>query len=52
LLRDRDILELARKQAKFVLEGPNQQITNEEIGSAVQHLRSHWNRSYGLVEVG
>jgi ATP-dependent DNA helicase RecG len=52
LLRDRDILELARKQARFVLEGPNAQITQQEIANAVMHLRSHWNRRYGLVEVG
>jgi len=52
LLRDRDILELARSEARLVLEGPNEQISKEEIGCAVQHLRSHWNRRYGLVEVG
>jgi ATP-dependent DNA helicase RecG len=52
LLRDRDILELARKQARFVLEGPNEQVTKEEVTRAVQHLRSHWNRRYGLAEVG
>ena len=52
LLRDRDILELARNEARAVLEGPNENISKEEIGRAVQHLRSHWNRRYGLVEVG
>jgi len=52
LLRDRDILELARSEARLALEGPNEQISKEEIGRAVQHLRSHWNRRYGLVEVG
>ena len=52
LLRDRDVLELARKQARFALEGPNEQITQQEIGNAIMHLRSHWNRRYGLVEVG
>ena len=52
LLRDRDILELARSEARLVLEGPNEQISKEDIGRAVQHLRSHWNRRYGLVEVG
>ena len=52
LLRDRDVLELARKQARAVLEGPNEQITQQEISNAVMHLRSHWNRRYGLVEVG
>jgi ATP-dependent DNA helicase RecG len=52
LLRDRDVLELARKQARFVLEGPNEQISRQDMERAVQHLRSHWNRRYGLVEVG
>jgi ATP-dependent DNA helicase RecG len=52
LLRDRDILELARSEARLALEGPNEQISKEEIARAVQHLRSHWNRRYGLVEVG
>ena len=52
LVRDRDVLEAARHEARFVLEGPNQNLTKEEIARAVQHLRSHWNRRYGLVEVG
>jgi ATP-dependent DNA helicase RecG len=52
LLRDRDVLELARKQARCVLEGPNEQISQHEIANAVMHLRAHWNRRYGLVEVG
>ena len=52
LLRDRDVLELARKQARAVLEGPNEHITQQDITNAVMHLRSHWNRRYGLVEVG
>jgi ATP-dependent DNA helicase RecG len=52
LLRDRDVLELARKQARAVLEGPNEHITQQDMTNAVMHLRSHWNRRYGLVEVG
>jgi ATP-dependent DNA helicase RecG len=52
LLRDRDILEMARKQARCVMEGPNDQVTRGEMEKAIQHLRSHWNRRYGLVEVG
>jgi ATP-dependent DNA helicase RecG len=52
LQRDRDVLELARKQARLVFEGPNEHVTQQEIGNAVMHLRSHWNRRYGLVEVG
>ena len=52
LLRDRELLEAARHEARFVLEGPNADLTKEEIARAVQHLRGHWNRRYGLVEVG
>ncbi len=52
LLRDRDLLEAARKEARYVLAGPNADLTKEEIARAVQHLRTHWNRRYGLVEVG
>jgi ATP-dependent DNA helicase RecG len=52
LVRDREILEAARHEARFLLEGPNENLTKEEIARAVQHLRSHWNRRYGLVEVG
>ena len=52
LLRDRELLEAARREARYVLEGPDADLTKEEIARAVQHLRSHWNRRYGLVEVG
>jgi ATP-dependent DNA helicase RecG len=52
LLRDRGLLEVARKQARAVLAGPNDSITQQDIANAVMHLRSHWNRRYGLVEVG
>jgi hypothetical protein len=46
------LLEAARREAKYVLAGPNPDLTKEEIARAVQHLRGHWNRRYGLVEVG
>jgi len=52
LVRDRDLLEAARKEARLVMAGPNAELTKEEITRAVQHLRTHWNRRYGLVEVG
>ena len=52
LLRDRDLLEAARKEARYVLTGPNTDVSKAEIDRAVKHLRSHWNRRYGLVEVG
>ena len=52
LLRDRDLLEAARKEARYVLSGPGDDVTKDDIARAVQHLRGHWNRRYGLVEVG
>jgi ATP-dependent DNA helicase RecG len=52
LLRDRELLEAARREARYVLAGPSADLTKEEIARAVQHLRGHWNRRYGLVEVG
>jgi len=52
LLRDRDLLEAARKEARYVLSGPSEDVTQDDIARAVQHLRGHWNRRYGLVEVG
>jgi len=52
LLRDRDLLEVARNEAAYVLDGPYADLSQEEIARALQHLRSHWNRRYGLVQVG
>ncbi len=52
LVRDRDLLEVARKEARYVLAGPSADVTKDEIARTVQHLRTHWNRRYGLVEVG
>jgi len=51
LLRDRDLLEAARKEAGYVLTNPSD-VSKAEVDRAVTHLRSHWNRRYGLVEVG
>ena len=52
LLRDRDLLEAAGKEARYLLAGPSDDVTKDDIARAVQHLRGHWNRRYGLVEVG
>lgn len=52
LIRDRQLLEAAKREAAFVISGPNQEISNEEIQRALKHMRSRWALSYGLVEVG
>lgn len=52
LLRDRELLEHAKHEAALVASGPSAEISTQEIARAMAHLRSHWQRRYGLVEVG
>jgi ATP-dependent DNA helicase RecG len=52
LIRDRDLLELAKKEAAAVLAGPNTEISQTEIDRALRQMRSRWQKTYGLVEVG
>ena len=52
LIRDRDLLELAKKEAGAVLSGPNSEISQAEIDRALWHMRTRWQKTYGLVEVG
>jgi len=51
LIRDRQILEAAKREAAAVMAGPNCEISQEEITRAVRHMRARWQRTYGLVEV-
>ena len=52
LVRDRQLLEAAKREAAAVLDGPNDEVTKEEIDRALRHMRTHWQKTYGLVEVG
>ena len=52
LIRDRELLELARREAAAVIAGPSAEVPATEISRALVHLRAHWQRRYGLVEVG
>ena len=52
LIRDRQILEAAKREAAAVIAGPNAEISAEEIDRAVRHMRKRWQHTYGLVEVG
>jgi ATP-dependent DNA helicase RecG len=52
LIRDRQILEAAKREATAVMAGPNSEISQEEINRAVRHMRNRWQHTYGLVEVG
>jgi ATP-dependent DNA helicase RecG len=52
IIRDRQLLEAAKREAAFVISGPNAEISKEEIDRALREMRSRWAMSYGLVEVG
>ncbi len=52
LIRDRQLLEAAKREAAAVLAGPTAEIPKEEIDRALRHMRAHWQKTYGLVEVG
>ncbi len=52
LIRDRQLIEVAKREAAAVLAGPNKEISREEIDRALRHMRARWHKTYGLVEVG
>ncbi len=52
LLRDIELLEVARREAARIAAGPSAELSQEEIARVFTHLKSHWQRRYGLVEVG
>ncbi len=48
LIRDSDVLEMARAEALALLEGRDA----EEWKAVVRYIQEHWQRRYGLVQVG
>jgi len=52
LMRDRQLLEAAKREAAAVMAGPNAEISEGEISRALLSMRSRWQHTYGLVEVG
>jgi ATP-dependent DNA helicase RecG len=52
LIRDRKLLELARTEAQRIVEGDDKRISKPERNTVMFHLKTHWQRRYGLVEVG
>jgi len=52
LIRDREILQTAKHEAALVAAGPAPELPADDVSRALLHLRSHWQRRYGLVEVG
>ena len=49
ILRDFDILEAARREAMAFVDKPPAQ---EDLQRAVHYIQTHWQRRYGLVQVG
>ncbi len=49
ILRDPEILELARREAVSFVENPP---APEELSRAVRYIQENWQRRYGLVTVG
>ncbi len=49
ILRDPDILEAAKHEARAFVEEPP---SEEAFSSAVEYIKGHWQRRYGLVQVG
>ena len=52
IIRDAQLLEAAKREAAFVVSGPNNEISAEEISRALVQMRARWQHTYGLVEVG
>ena len=52
LLRDRKLLELAKVEAVKIVDKSDPDITESDYRQIMSHLRNHWQRRYGLVEVG
>ncbi|MCW5982582.1 MAG: ATP-dependent DNA helicase RecG [Bryobacteraceae bacterium] len=49
IVRDQDILEIARSEAESFVNNPPSQ---DDLRKAVAYIRDHWQRRYGLVQVG
>ncbi|HEX4594378.1 MAG TPA: ATP-dependent DNA helicase RecG [Bryobacteraceae bacterium] len=49
IIRDQDVLEIARGEAQAFIANP---ASPEDLRRAVNYIRQHWQRRYGLVQVG
>jgi ATP-dependent DNA helicase RecG len=49
ILRDQDVLEIARNEAQAFVSHPP---AEDDLRKAVAYIRDHWQRRYGLVQIG
>jgi ATP-dependent DNA helicase RecG len=52
IVRDRQLLELARQEAARFVHNPDPSITEAERARVRTHLKDTWQRRYGLIEAG
>ena len=52
LVRDRELLELAKQEASRFASTPEESVTEAERKRVWDHLRQAWQRRYGLMEAG
>jgi ATP-dependent DNA helicase RecG len=52
IIRDRQLLELAKQEAARFVERPEPAVTEEERARVWARLKDAWQRRYGLVEAG
>ena len=48
LIRDRQLLEAAKREAALIAAGPSKEISKDETARTINHLTSHWNRRYEI----
>jgi hypothetical protein len=44
------LLQSARREAAAMLDGV--EVSTDDMNRAQQHMKKHWQKSYGLAEVG
>ena len=49
IIRDKEILEVARSEAMSFI---GHEEGREEIKRVVEYIRDHWQRRYGLIQIG
>jgi ATP-dependent DNA helicase RecG len=49
IIRDKDVLEIARGEAQAFIANPP---SENELRRAVTYIREHWQRRFGLIQVG
>jgi ATP-dependent DNA helicase RecG len=49
ILRDQEVLEIARGEAQAFVRNPP---SPEELRRCIAYIRDHWQRRYGLIQVG